>query len=432
MNKAEAIDWLHSRLTFGIKPGLKRMEWFMEKLGHPEKRLKAIHIAGTNGKGSTLSYIRNLLQAHHYEVGTFTSPYITEFNERISINGQPIKDDHLIKLVEKMIPLCNELAQTELGEPTEFEVITAMAFDYFATQSLDYVIFETGLGGRLDSTNVVLPLLTVITNIGLDHTAILGDSYEQIAAEKAGILKRHIPLITAVQQENAREVIRRRAWKLDAPIEELGLSFSIFDNSVKDGNETFRFQNGNVKSPRITIQMKGEHQVKNAAVALQTFFRLSERENIQLDWNKVLSGMEKTKWPGRFELIHHQPTVILDGAHNEEGLDSLIRSLERYYHNKNWHIIFSAMKDKPLHNMIAKLDKHFSSITFTTFPFPRAADPGDLACYSHHEHVDKIPNWERAIQRKIHLATEHDITVVSGSLYFVSEIRRNFEKITTI
>ncbi len=184
----EAVAWIHGRLRLGMKPGLKRMEWMMEKLGHPERRVRAVHIGGTNGKGSTVAYLRSILQAAGYSVGTFTSPYVEQFNERISINGEPIRDEEIVELVQTIKPLADELEQTELGGPTEFEVITAMMLDYFRQKKpiQDIVLIEVGLGGRLDSTNIIYPLLSVITNVSYDHMNILGDTLDQIAAEKRG------------------------------------------------------------------------------------------------------------------------------------------------------------------------------------------------------------------------------------------------------
>src|SRR5690606_15259339 len=211
--------------------GLSRMEWMMERLGHPENKIKAIHVAGTNGKGSTVSYLRNILQEAGYKVGTFTSPYIEAFNERISVNGKPISNDEIVSLLQVIKPLAEELEETELGGPTEFEVITAMALYHFGQASdIDFVIMEVGLGGRLDSTNVITPLISVITSIGFDHMNILGDTIEEIAAEKAGIIKRYVPVITAVDQQKAIEVISKKAKEEKSPFYQLGTDFFILDH----------------------------------------------------------------------------------------------------------------------------------------------------------------------------------------------------------
>src|SRR3954469_23771105 len=206
---SEALEWIHARLRLGIKPGLKRMEWMMAKLANPERELKAVHIGGTNGKGSTVTFLQSILEAAGYSVGTFTSPYIEQFNERISVNGKPISDKEILDLTNVIRPLADELEETELGGPTEFEVITAMSFYYFANvNQVDIVLYEVGLGGRFDSTNIIQPIASVITNIGLDHTNILGHTYEEIAFEKAGIIKEGTPTFTAVKNKNAIRVIK--------------------------------------------------------------------------------------------------------------------------------------------------------------------------------------------------------------------------------
>ncbi|WP_054753449.1 bifunctional folylpolyglutamate synthase/dihydrofolate synthase [Piscibacillus salipiscarius] len=207
MNEKEAINWIREQLKFGMKPGLHRVKLLLDKLNHPEKDLKIIHIAGTNGKGSTLSYLKQMLQHHDYTVGTFSSPYIELFNERMSINGTPIPGDQLVYYVEKLKPLCEEVGHTQFGKPTEFEIITCIALQYFKDQRVDYAIFEAGLGGRLDSTNVVSPLLSIITMIGYDHMDILGNSIEEIASEKAGIIKSNIPIVTNEVRQEAYHVI---------------------------------------------------------------------------------------------------------------------------------------------------------------------------------------------------------------------------------
>lgn len=429
MHIQEAIEWIHSRLSFGIKPGLKRMEWFMEQLGHPEKKLKAIHIAGTNGKGSTLSYLRNILENHGFQVGTFTSPYIVQFNERISLNGTPIQDEDLVYHVNRIKPLCEELENTSLGPATEFEVITAMAFDYFASQNIDYVIFETGLGGRLDSTNIVNPLLTIITNVGKDHMHILGETYEQIAREKAGIIKKGIPLITAADQKDARRVILNKANEQHATVYEFGHDFSAHDHYLNKGMETFTFSSMLGQLPDIEISMKGTHQVTNASLAIQAFLLLSRMEHIHVDPSLVKNGLKDTKWPGRFEVIQEHPTIVLDGAHNEEGLLTLVDTLTRYYPEQNRHLVFTALKDKPITRMLRILEDHFDSVRLTTFDFPRSISPMDLYQQCSSKNKYRYDDWTKAIEDSLKSASRDDIIVITGSLYFISEVRNFFDRI---
>ncbi|GAA0483543.1 bifunctional tetrahydrofolate synthase/dihydrofolate synthase [Salinibacillus aidingensis] len=429
MEYNEAIEWIRERTKFGIRPGLERMEWLMEKLGHPEQHINSIHIAGTNGKGSTLSFLRNLFEAHHFSVGTFTSPYLIKFNERISVNGIPITDKEMVKLVEKIKPLCEDLEKTQWGPPTEFEVITAMAFSYFSDQSLDFVIWETGLGGRLDSTNIVQPIATVITNIGLDHTHILGDTYKQIAAEKAGIIKRNVPLISSVDQTEALKVIKEKAESMNAPISQLGEAFTYIGNDhVHKEGEVFTFQSEQHSFPELMIQMKGHHQVQNAVLALQTFLNVCSRNSIKPDIALIREGLKRTKWPGRFEVLVSKPPVIIDGAHNREGVVSLIQTLQRFYPNHKKNLIFSMMKDKSLDAVMPLLDKSFEKIVFTSFSFDRASEADHLYHLSQHPKKEYRADWKEAIRQEIgRIDPAHELIIISGSLYFISKVRQHFE-----
>ncbi|WLR44092.1 Mur ligase family protein [Bacillus carboniphilus] len=211
-NVQEAIDWIHSKLKFGVKPGIDRMNYILDRLGNPHQKSKYVHIAGTNGKGSTLTFLNEIVQSANYSVGTFTSPYIEYFNERISVNGRMISDDELVTLVNIVAPIVDEMKHAELGEATEFEIITAMMFYFFAELNpVDLVIVETGLGGLYDSTNVIKPIISIITNIGFDHTDILGDTIEEICRQKAGIIKNEVPVVTAVENQEALNVIEKQA-----------------------------------------------------------------------------------------------------------------------------------------------------------------------------------------------------------------------------
>ncbi|SEU08724.1 dihydrofolate synthase / folylpolyglutamate synthase [Salinibacillus kushneri] len=428
MKYDEAIEWIQQRSKFGIKPGLERMKWFMEKLDHPEQKIRSIHIAGTNGKGSTLSFLRHLLEAHHFSVGSFTSPYLIHFNERISVNGVPIKDKELVMLVKKIKPLCEELEQTEFGPPTEFEVITAMAFVYFAEQSLDYVLLETGLGGRLDSTNIVEPIASIITNIGLDHTRILGNTYEQIASEKAGIIKQGVPVTTAVQHHGSFQVIKDKAVEKSAPIYQLGNDFHIMNQKPsQEEGEMFTFKFEQQSFSDLKINMKGYHQIQNAALALHTFLLMSQMNQIKPKENVIRTGLQKTRWPGRFEVVSKNPLVIIDGAHNKEGVISLIETLKRSYPHHKKRLLFSMMKDKNVSEVIQLLDQYFDGIVFTSFEFERASGAEQLFSQSRHPGKEIHMNWKEAVQYELSHMDSNEIFVISGSLYFISKVRQYFE-----
>ncbi|MGG1400382.1 folylpolyglutamate synthase/dihydrofolate synthase family protein [Bacillus salipaludis] len=419
----ESLDWIHARLRLGIKPGLKRMEWMMDRLGHPENKLKAIHIGGTNGKGSTVTFLRSMLQEQGYKVGTFTSPYIEQFNERISFNGKPIGDEELLKLVNVIRPLADELEETELGGPTEFEVITAMSFYYFAEiNPVDIALYEVGLGGRFDSTNVILPIASIITNIGLDHTSILGDTYEEIAFEKAGIIKNQTPIFTAVKHP-ALNVIEEQAKQKDAPIYRLGEEFTISGHESISNGEIFSLKNAFDSLEAIEISMIGKHQTENAALAITSAQYLNQKGLISITEQSIREGLKKAYWPGRFEILSEKPLVIIDGAHNDEGIATLVNELTNRYSDRNIHIVFAALKDKKFDKMIEQLDQVADQISFVSFDYPRAATANDLYEKSQSENKEIVENWQEYLDEAIQAIKADGLLVVTGSLYFISEAK---------
>ncbi|AKM19931.1 Folylpolyglutamate synthase [Geobacillus sp. 12AMOR1] len=425
----EAVAWIHGRLRLGMKPGLKRMEWMMEQLGHPERRVRAVHIGGTNGKGSTVAYLRSILQAAGYSVGTFTSPYVEQFNERISINGEPISDQEIVELVRVIQPLADELEQTEFGGPTEFEVITAMMLYYFGKQNIqDIVLIEVGLGGRLDSTNIIYPLVSVITNVSYDHMNILGDTLDQIAAEKAGIIKSGIPLVTAVNEPEAWDVIAKTAAERKAKTYRLGVDFTVSDRQATVEGEQFSLVTPFAEYRDLRIQMPGAHQVENAAVAVMAAELLRLGYSFLIDPEHIADGLATAAWPGRFERVSDSPLIILDGAHNEAGIRSLVETVRAHYPDKRVHVLFAALTDKPLERMIQLLDELAHTITFTTFDFPRAAAAEQLADLSSHPQKAVTGDWIGWIGEKKKQMGSDELMLITGSLYFISEVRKRLKK----
>ncbi|MBU8770198.1 bifunctional folylpolyglutamate synthase/dihydrofolate synthase [Cytobacillus oceanisediminis] len=420
----EALEWIHSRLRLGMKPGLQRMEWMMEKLGHPERRIKSIHIGGTNGKGSTVTFLRSILQEAGYSVGTFTSPYFEKFNERISLNGIPIKDEDIVRLANDIYPLAIELEQTELGGPTEFEIITAMAFQYFGhVQPVDLVLFEVGLGGRYDSTNIIYPILSIITSIGLDHTAILGNTYEEIAFEKAGIIKPGVSVITAVKQEEALAVIHDKALSMKSPVYQLGNEFAISDHKSLDLGEFFSLKTVFQNFPDLETGMSGKHQTENASLAVMAAELLNKFYSFLIEVNHIRAGLKKAFWPGRFEILSEDPLVVIDGAHNEEGIAALTAELNNRFDDKSKNIVFAALADKKLDKMIGKLDSAADRITFTEFEFPRAAAAEDLYNLSKNSRRQFHTDWKELLEAELREAGKNSVLVITGSLYFLSEVK---------
>ncbi|MGP7816821.1 bifunctional folylpolyglutamate synthase/dihydrofolate synthase [Niallia sp. 01092] len=425
----EALNWIHSRLRLGIKPGLTRMNIMMEKLNFPEKKIKTVHIGGTNGKGSTVTYLRCILQSAGLSVGTFTSPYIEQFNERISVNGIPISDGEIKDLANKLYPIVAEMDQSDQGGPSEFEIITAMSLYYFAyVHPVDLVIYEVGLGGRFDSTNVISPLLSIITSIGLDHTAILGNTYAEIAYEKAGIIKKDTPIITAVKQKEAQEVILKKADEEKAPVYLLTKHFILENHQSIDKGESFSFKTAVENMHDLCINMMGVHQIENASLAIMAAILLKKATFPEIKEESIRTGLLEAKWPGRFEIIADQPLIVLDGAHNEEGVQALSKELTKRFANRKKTIVFTALSDKKTDKMIQSLDEIANKIVFVSFDFPRAASSYDLYQESSHPQKSYQDDWKHAINEQIEKMEDNDMLVITGSLYFLSEVKAFFKQ----
>ncbi|WP_433743455.1 bifunctional folylpolyglutamate synthase/dihydrofolate synthase [Falsibacillus pallidus] len=419
-----AIEWIHSRLRLGIKPGLKRMEWMMEKLGHPENKSAYIHVGGTNGKGSTVAYLRAVLQEADYSVGTFTSPYFEQFNERISVNGIPIPDQDLIKLVNIIKPLAEELEDTEWGSPTEFEVITAMAIYYFSEiNPQDIVIMEVGLGGRFDSTNVIHPIASAITSIGFDHMQILGDTLDKITFEKAGIIKKGAPIFSNVHQEDAKRVIQEQAGEREGILYQNPIHFRMVDHHSNEEGETFSLETAWGSLKNLEISMLGKHQAENAALASEILLYLSNSLSYEITEEHLREGLKKAFWPGRMERLSKKPLVYVDGAHNIEGLLSLKDTLENRFASSSKKVIFTALKDKDLRGMIEILDEMDAELYFTEFDFPRASTAAELYEISRSASKHFSENWKELIPQAAENAGENEIIVITGSLYFLSNVK---------
>ncbi|WP_261133109.1 folylpolyglutamate synthase/dihydrofolate synthase family protein [Bacillus sp. Marseille-Q3570] len=424
----ETLYWIHELLAFGMKPGLLRMEWMLKELGHPERDLTAIHLAGTNGKGSTLTYMRCILQEAGFTVGTFTSPYIERFNERISINGEPMTDDELVSVANDVRPIAEKLAATDLGTPTEFEVVTILSIVYFARyRKADIILFETGLGGRLDSTNVIEPILTGITNVGYDHTAILGNTLQEIAYEKSGIIKAGVPIVTGVEQAEAIKVVEEKAKEQKAPITRLKKDYFITDHVVLEEGESFTLKSPSRIYENLRVKMNGYHQVKNAAMAIVLIESLGERIDLKIQEQHIFDGLFQAQWPGRFEQVNENPLIILDGAHNKEGIESLKQTLTSHYPNRKKRIIFSALRDKPVNEMLSELYDCIDHLMFTSFDFPRASSAESLFERSEYEPKDLEEDFNTALSLEMDRMGEEDVLVITGSLYFISMAREIFK-----
>lgn len=416
MNYSETLEYIHSVNWCFCKPGLERIRILCEALGDPQDSLKFIHIAGTNGKGSFCSMFSSVLRAAGYTVGTYTSPYILRFNERMSVNGEDISDDELCDIIERIRPIADGMTD----KPTEFELITAAAFLYFYEKKCDLVVLECGLGGRLDSTNIIkAPLLSVITGIALDHTSVLGDTVEQIAAEKAGIIKQGSPCLWCGSDEKAFNIIKQKADSISSPlycvdrsaaeIKEFSLSGTVFGyKSYKD----------------IKINLLGEYQIDNAVNVLNAVDILKSK-GVTISDSAVRSGMEKARWHSRFEIINRSPLIIADGSHNPEGVVSAVKSVKRYFGSKKVNILTGVMRDKD-YSFIAKEISSVANRVYCITPDNPRALPAEE--YSEvYKGLGLFSQGFGSIETAFFAAAENSLDenlplICLGSLYMYSDI----------
>ena len=419
---SEAVQYIENRQNLGIQVGLSRVESLLEAIGNPHHQTKFIHLAGTNGKGSTLQYLNSILTEAGYKTGTFTSPFIESITEQIAINGMPITDEDFVVILQELQPVIEKM-DVENNGPTTFEIYTVMAFLYFKKQQVDIALVECGLGGLEDSTNVLTPLISIITNVGFDHIAFLGTTLKEIASAKAGIIKKGISTLSAVNQPEAKEVILNRSNELNAPSYFLYEDFTMADHVSIPNGERFTWISKDYSLQDLVISMYGKHQTENAALAIMATFLLQKEHGFHVNEQHIRKGLEKTYWPGRFEIVTHNPMLILDGAHNEEGVASLTAELSKRYHNKKIKIIFSALADKKLDEMIRRLDQVADEITFVSFDYPRATSAQVLFDHSGSAHKKMNNDWKQSLTIEYKSVKENEILVVTGSLYFISQVK---------
>jgi dihydrofolate synthase/folylpolyglutamate synthase len=428
----EAVDWIKGLIPYGIRPGLDRIELLMDMLGNPHRRLKFIHVAGTNGKGSTCAFLTSALLQSGYSVGTFTSPYITKFTNRFQYNNTDIPEETLLEVVNQLRPLVQEIAETEFGSPTMFEVTTAVAILFFAGVACpDVVVWETGLGGRLDVTNIVTPIVSVITNVGHDHMDILGDTLEKVAMEKAGIIKPGVPVVSCVTQPEVVAVLKEKAAACRSTLYLAGEDFSYEATGIHEGVQTFNFK-GPFRSLEAQIVMKGEHQISNAAGAMMALEVLRQYVAFMLEDDGVLEGLRQAFWAGRLEEVSTSPRIVLDGAHNPEGAESLAKSLPQLYQYGKLNLLMGMLSNKHHESYFKHILPIVDTLILTEPDFQNKMDAENLKVIAESlrekyakENLAIIVehNWEKALQLLKSITAEDDLAVVSGTLYLISDVR---------
>lgn len=415
MTLEDALSYIHRVDWRGSVPGLSRIDTLLGMLGHPERSVKYIHITGTNGKGSTCAMLAAILRQAGYKTGLYTSPYIFRFNERMQINGTPISDDALCALVEELQPLADSMAD----HPTEFELVTAMALTWFARERCDIVVCEVGMGGEFDATNVIpAPEAAVFCNIGLDHTQYLGDTIEKIAATKAGIIKPGCETVLYRQTASVEEIIRQRCERLGVPLhladfdgirpEKAGLEGQVFDWEELAG---------------LHLPLLGRHQLCNAAVAL-TAMRVLQKRGWSITEEHIRRGLAATDWPGRFQIIGHDPLFIIDGGHNPQCIRALEQNIRDYLPDRPLTVLTGVMQDKDYHCMYRGVVPYARSFITVTPDNPRSLPAGELAAYIRElgAPVTACDTIRGGVSLALEQAGPGGTVLCYGSLYLIGDV----------
>jgi dihydrofolate synthase/folylpolyglutamate synthase len=424
MNKngyQRSLDYLYGLEKFGMIFGLTKAKEILEAVGNPHQEIQPIHIGGTNGKGSTAAMMASILQKEGYRVGLYTSPHLVRFTERMKVNGKEIEKEEMVNLTEWM----RERVETAGVAPpfTFFDFTTAMAFLYFKQKMVDLAILEVGLGGRLDSTNVIDPLLAIITNIGKDHEDVLGKGILRIAREKAGIIKEGRPLITAATQPRVLRLFSMTCKEKRSPYFRIGKEFKY----VSEGEGSFSYEGLHRKLWNLSLNLHGPHQIINATTALGALEILDDL-GYRVSNDAMTEGLKEVDWPGRLEMICSSPKVLLDGAHNPDGALSLKESLEKDFQYHHLILLIGIMKDKDIESILHFLSPLADRIILTRPTTDRAASPALLrkALGRNGKKAEVVEDFRKAIDRGLALTGEEDLFCITGSLYTVGEARSYF------
>lgn len=418
MDLEQSLNKLYSLHTFGVKLGLENIQSFLNALGNPENKIKTIHIAGSNGKGSTAAFIASILQEMRYKVGLYTSPHFVRFNERIKINGKEIADERIAKFIRDYE---NEI---DLFKLTFFEVTTALAFQYFNEEKVDYAVIETGLGGRLDATNVINPLATVITSISLEHTDILGDTIEKITSEKAGIIKNNAKVFIGKLPEKAESIIENICSELNCEL------FDLKDYIIEKPN-SLELYTEELELDEWIMPLKGRYQKYNAALAALAVSKSLDSDNFRVIEHGIKNVIKNTGLQGRYEFFNVKPDIIFDSAHNPEGISKFLEEFNRekikYTHCT---LLFGVMKDKAIKEMLAMLKNSFDSFLITDIDYERACKISDLKIIAEEVElkINAVTNPGEYVTGFMQEEPSKCL-VVLGSMYLLGTIKTDLERI---
>lgn len=415
----ESIDYLYGLQKYGIKFGLNCTENILNRLGNPHQRLRCIHIGGTNGKGSTAAMLSSILREHGLRVGLYTSPHLVRFTERFRINDVEVSQKRILDVFAKVRRILDDQEP-----PTFFEVVTAMAFLYFMEEGVDWAIVEVGMGGRLDATNVITPKVSIVTNVSSDHQEFLGNTLGSIAREKAGIIKDRVPVVTGAQQAIVQGILKATCLRHHAELLCLGRDFRVRRNA--DGS--FQYMGLKRRWPSLKMNLAGLHQFGNAALCLAALEVLEREGDLSLVPDAVQKGLLHIHWPARLEVLQENPLIVLDGAHNPLGAESLREALKRCFPHRRLHLVLGIMADKDIQGIFRRLLPLAETVIFTQPRYARAAraeDLKNLALPYVKEHY-VIPDVASAIEKARELAGPEDMICITGSLYFAGEVKELF------
>ena len=428
MRYEEAMKYITEVGNFGSNYGLERTHKLLEYLGNPEKELKFIHIAGTNGKGSTTSMITEILMCSGYKVGMYTSPFIEEFEERIQINRNNIPKETLAALMDEVKLSVDKVIEDGYNHPTEFEIITVLMLLYFKRENIDFGVIEVGLGGTLDSTNVITPILQVITSISFDHTNLLGNTLEEIAREKAGIIKKGIPTVIYPQQEEALNVIKNKCFEMDSELY-IANSDNLKFESVVNDDKPYQLLKYNDEID-ILLPLLGEHQIINLSVAMKTIEVLNNRNITDISIDNITKSIKSVIWKGRLEVLSNNPYVVIDGAHNIQGIQTLSKNIKKYFEYDNLYLILGILADKDVEEMIKVITPMAKKVYAVTPNSIRAELAEDLKkeIIKYNENCQAYDDYKEAYLTALNDADENDLILASGSLYMVGDMRKIINK----
>ncbi|MGI6114030.1 MAG: bifunctional folylpolyglutamate synthase/dihydrofolate synthase [Mahellales bacterium] len=431
MDYRQAMDFINSTLKFGSKLGLENINFMLKLLGNPHEKLRVIHVGGTNGKGSISVMIASILKAQGYRVGLFTSPCLESFTERIQINGEPIKEEDVARLTGRVKEKIDQMVGLGYSHPTEFEIVTAIGFMYFFEQAVDFAVVEVGLGGRLDATNVVHPLISVIASISLDHMDVLGNSIEKIAYEKAGIIKEGVPVVSYPQRAEALKVIAEVCRQKNSPL------IIIEENNIKIRSygiegQCFDFERNELVLDNLRINLLGRYQVLNAAVAVTAMVVLMDL-GVTVYKEALYDGLRFARWPGRVEVLPVKPLVVIDGAHNEQGMMALKDVVCDIFNDREIILVLGVLRDKEVEKMVDHVVPLAHRIICTQPDNSRAMDAEKLSELINNRlnrRCIPIKGIGDAIDRALDLAmdTKDAMVLISGSLYLVGPARSKLIK----